>query len=226
MYALIHNSQLIQGPIKYNYRLINSDLEDLEVDAKVSPQDYENVPIQLDDVTFLLPAVQIIPSYDGRFSGVGNFHWEIIQEDGIPVRVEMTYTINDKSLDQIKAEYKAQVAPIRRERENTIIDVVIGSDVVPVSTSRESRLSFMSKLLSAPGPHNFKFDNGVWLQITTMELESIISQIDIKVQEAFDWEYEKLQEIDLCTTGEEVYSVILREPQEPVETPNALPTNN
>lgn len=226
MYALIHNSQLILGPIKYNYRMINSDLEDLEVNAKVSPRDYENVPIQLDENTHLLSAVEIIPSYDGRFSGLGNFEWEIIQENEVPVRVEMTYSINDKSLEQIKEEYKSQVTPIRREKENTVIDVVIGNNTISVSTSRESRLSFISKSLSSSGSYNFKFDNGIWLEVTTTELETIISQIDAKVQEAFDWEYLKLQEIDACISGEEVYAVILREPQEPVEGPNALPTNN
>lgn len=226
MYALIHNSQLILGPIKYNYRMINSDLEDLEVNAKVSPRDYENVPIQLDENTHLLSAVEIIPSYDGRFSGLGNFEWEIIQENEVPVRVEMTYSINDKSLEQIKEEYKSQVTPIRREKENTVIDVVIGNNTISVSTSRESRLSFISKSLSSSGSYNFKFDNGIWLEVTTTELETIISQIDLKVQEAFDWEYLKLQEIDACISGEEVYAVILREPQEPVEGPNALPTNN
>lgn len=226
MYALIHNSQLILGPIKYNSRMINGDLEDLEVNAKVSPRDYENVPIYFDDKTSLVSAVEIIPSYDGRFSGLGNFEWEIIQENEVPVRVEMTYSINDKSLEKIKEEYKSQVAPIRREKENTTIDVVIGNNTISVSTSRQSRLSFISKSVSSSGSYNFKFDNGIWLEVTTTELETIISQIDLKVQEAFDWEYSKLQEIDACVSGEEVYAVILREPQEPVEGPNALPTNN
>lgn len=226
MYALIHDSQLILGPIKYNYRLINSDLEELEIDKKVSPRDYENVPIHFDDKTSLVPAVEIIPQYNARFQGVGNFEWEIIKENDIPVRVEMTYTIGDKSLDQIKAEYKSQVIPIRKEKENTYIDVDLNGVTVSVYTGKEERLSLVSKLVASPGPHNFKFNNDVWMQITTTDLEYLISQIDLKVQEAFDWEYEKLQEIDACLTGEEVYNVILREPQEPVETPNALPANN
>lgn len=223
MYALIHDSQLILGPIGYNYRLINSELEELEIEQRVAPRDYENVPIQISENTYILPAVQIIPPYDSRFQSVSNFYWEIIQENDIPVRVEMTYTIVNKSLEQIKEEYKSQVAPLRRQKETTFIDITVKDVTVSVSTSRESRLAFVSKLIASSSPYNFKFSNDVWLEVTASELEYIISQIDAKVQEAFDWEYSKLQEIDACTTGEEVYNVILREP---METSNALPTNN
>ena len=218
MYALIHNSQLILGPIQWNYRLINGELEDLEVDARVSPRDYENVPFTFDENTYLIPAVQNIPEYDGRFQSVGNFDWEIIQENDVPVRVEFTYPILDKTLDQIKQEYKSQLPDIRRQKETQIIDVTLGETIVQVSTSREERVSFVSKLVSSPGPHNFKFENDVWLQITTTELEYVISQMDAKVQEAFDWEYSKVQEIDACETGEDVYNVVI---VEPVEEPDA-----
>ncbi len=227
MYALIHNSQLILGPIQFNYRLINSDLEELDIESRVSPRDYENVPIELDSATetFLLPVVEIIPPYDPRFQGVGNFEWNIIREDNIPVRIEMSYSINDRSLEQIKEEYRRQVVPIRKEKENTTIEIELNGSNVLVSTSREDRLSFVSKLMASPGTHNFKFIDGTWLEISTTELEYIISQIDLKVQEAFNWEYQKLQEIDACATGEEVYNVVLREPEQ-VEKSNALPTSN
>ena len=221
MYALIHNSQLILGPIQWNYRLINGELEELEIDARVSPRDYENAPFTFDENTYLIPAVQNIEQHDGRFQSVGNFDWEIIQEDDVPVRVEMTYAISNKTLDQIKQEYKSQLPDIRRQKETQIIDVTLGETIVQVSTAREERVSFVSKLVSSPGPHNFKFENNVWLQITTTELEYVISQIDAKVQEAFDWEYSKVQEIDACETGEDVYNVIIVEPVEEV-IPNAL----
>ena len=222
MYALIHNSQLILGPIRYNYRLINSELEDLEIEQRVGPRDFENVPLKIDDVTYLIPVTQIIPSHDSRFQSLGNFTWEVIIEDNNPIRVEMTYQINDKSLEAIKEEYKAQVAPIRREKETTTIEITLNENIIKVSTSRETRLNYVSKLVASSGPYNFKFGNNSWLEITKEELEYIISQIDSKVQEAFDWEFSKVQEIDACTTGEEVYDVVLREQ----ETPDAIPTNN
>ena len=221
MYALIHNSQLILGPIQYNYRMINGELEELEIESRVTPRDYENIPIRFDDFTFLVPVVQTIPEHDTRFQSVGNFTWEIIQENEIwPSGVEMTYPISNKTLEQIKEEYKTRLPDIRRQKETQIIDVTINDTIVQVSTAREERVSFVSKLVSSPGPHNFKFENNVWLQITTTELEYVISQIDAKVQEAFDWEYTKVQEIDACETGEDVYNVVIVEPVEEV-IPNA-----
>jgi len=60
-------------------------------------------------------------------------------------------------------------------------------------------LMLASKLSAAPGPHNYKFANA-WLEVTTENLQTIISEIDKVVQDAFDWELAKLQEIDACTT--------------------------
>lgn len=213
MYALIHESQLILGPIGYNYRMINSDLEELEIEERVSPRDYEKVPFQINENTYILPAIQIIPPHDSRFQSVGNFEWEIIKENDIPVRVEMTYRINDKTLDQIKEEYKTQVSPIRKKRENTNIQLTIDGAVVNIITSKQERLIYLNKLFSYTEPINFKFTDGIWALLTKADIEYIIQEIDKKVQEAFDWEYTKLQEIDDCTTGEEVYNVILVEPQ-------------
>jgi hypothetical protein len=222
MYAFIHDSQLIWGPIGFNYRLFNSELEELELVNRVLPKDYENVPIYFDEKTFILPVIQIIPPYDVRFQRVGNFEWEIIKENDIPVRVEMNYPIHDKTLDEIKDEYKQKLPPIRKEKENVFIDVEINGTIINISTHINERLSLVSKLIASPEPHNFKFNDGIWMQISTAQLEYIISQIDAKVQEAFDWEYLKIQEIDACTTGEEVYSVVLMEP----ENQDALSTNN
>ena len=111
----------------------------------------------------------------------------------------------------ISLDCYGMIPSTRRQKETQIIDVTINDTIVQVSTAREERVSFVSKLVSSPGPHNFKFENNVWLQITTTELEYVISQIDAKVQEAFDWEYTKVQEIDACETGEDVYDVVLIE---------------
>jgi hypothetical protein len=215
MYALIHDSQLLLGPIQYNYRLINSDLEDLEIEKRVSPRDYQNVPITLDanTSTYLLPAVQNVPEYDSRFQGVGNFEWEIIKENGIPVRVEFNYVIGDKTLEQIKEEYKSLVKPIRQQKENKILTLTINNTEIEVSTDREERAQFVTKLVSCSNvenaTHDYKFRNGAWSVIGCTEIQYILEQIDHEVQEAFDWEHTKLQEIDACTTGEEVYQVSL-----------------
>jgi hypothetical protein len=193
--------------------MINSELEELEVEERISPQSYTNIPIHFyDGLTHLLPLEKDIPPYDPKYHNVGNFSWEIIEENGVPTKVLLTYPTIEKTLEEVKTLRKQEVSPYRREKENTIITLTINGTAVEVSTSREERLLLASKLAASPGPHNFKFKN-TWLEITTAELQYILNQIDMKVQEAFDWEYTKLVEIDACETIDDVYAVVIREQQ-------------
>ena len=210
--ALIHNNSLELGPMGFNVRMINSELEDLEVEERISPQSYTDLPIHFsDNLTHLLPLEKVVPENDSKYHNIGNFGWEIIKENDVPVKVLLTYPITEKNLEEVKNIRKQEVSPYRREKENTIITLTINETAVEVSTSRDERLLLASKLAASPGPHNYKFYN-TWLEITTVELQYILNQIDIKVQEAFDWELGKLQEIDACLTIDDVYAVVIREP--------------
>ena len=209
--ALIHNNSLELGPMGFNVKYINADLEDLEVEERISPQSYTDLPIHFSDgLTHLVLIEKVVPENNPKYHNIGNFTWEIIKENEVPVKVLLTYPITDKTLEEVKELRKQEVSPYRREKESTIITLTVNNTEVQVSTSREERLLLASKLSAAPGPHNFKFSN-TWLEITTEQLQTIVSEIDVKVQEAFDWELSKLQEIDACETIESVYDVVIRE---------------
>jgi hypothetical protein len=209
--ALIHKNSLILGPMGFNVLMINFELEDLEVDGKVTPQSYQDLPIHFSDGdTHLLPIEKIIPEHNSKYHNVGNFIWEIVQENNVPVKVKFTYPIIDKTLEEVKFLRKQEVAPVRREKENTTISLTINDTEVEILTSREERVLLATKLSASPGPHNFKFQN-TWLEINTEQLQYILSEIDNVVQSAFDWEFAKLQEIDACETIDEVYEVIIVE---------------
>jgi hypothetical protein len=214
--ALINNNSMILGPIGFNVRMINSELENLELEDRISPQSYTDLPIHFSDgLTHLIPLEKDIPEHDLKYHNVGNFTWSIIEENNVPIKVLLTYPIINKTLEEVKSLRKQEVAPVRREKENTIITLTINQTEVQVSTSRDERILLSAKLSASPGPHNFKFDN-TWLQITTEQLQYVLTQIDIKVQEAFDWEFTKLQEIDACVTIDDVYDIVIREqPAEP-----------
>lgn len=210
MYALIHNSQLILGPIGYNYRLINAELEEHEIDERVNPRSYLNVPLKINENTFLLPITQKIPEYNSITHNVGDFNWNIVTDEfDNPTEVELIYAIQEKSLVAVKLEKQKQITQIRKRKENEMFDIEVDNEIITVSKSREERAVLISKMLSSPGPYNFKFKNGVWLEITSNTLGKIIQQIDEKVQEDFDWELEKNKELENCQTVEEVYNLIL-----------------
>jgi hypothetical protein len=217
MYALINGQELLLGPISFNYRMINSVLEeDLEVEFRVTSQDYQSVPLSFTEDIKILPARNDIPEYDPRFQSVSQTSHTISTTE-----VVFVYTVADKSLEQIKEEYKTAVAPERWNRENTTVTVTINDNEITVSTSRDNRLSLVSKLLSGDGPYNFKFNDGVWEEISKTDLQIILTEIDTVVQAAFDWELAKLAEIDACADGEAVYAVVIVPPVEPPVIPNA-----
>lgn len=210
MYTLINGQELLLGPVAFNYRMINSVLEEeLEVDFRVTSQDYLNVPLSFTEDIKILPSRNEIPEYDPRFQSVSQTSHTITDTE-----VVFTHTISDKPLEQIKAEYKAGVAPERWSKENTTVAVTINDKEITISTSRDNRLSIVSKLLSGDGPYNFKFDTGAWEEISKTDLQTILTEIDTVVQAAFDWELAKLAEIDACENGEAVYAVVIVPPVE------------
>jgi len=210
MYALINGQELLLGPIAFNYRMINSVLEEeLEVEFRVTSQDYQSVPLSFTEDIKILPARNEIPEHDSRFQTVSQTSHTITDTE-----VVFVYTVADKTLEQIKTEYKARVAPERWNKENTTVTVAINDNEITVSTSRDNRLSLVSKLLSSDGPYNFKFNDGVWEEISKTDLQTILTEIDTVVQTAFDWELAKLAEIDACVDGEAVYDVVIVPPVE------------
>ena len=217
MYALVNGQELLLGPISFNYRMINSVLEEeLEVDFRVTSQDYQNVPITFTEDIKILPTRIEIPEHDPRFQTVSQSSHEITDTE-----VVFYYGVSDKPLEQIKTEYKAAVAPERWNKENTTVTVTINGNEITVSTSRDNRLSIVSKLLSGDGPYNFKFNDGVWEEISKTDLQTILTEIDTVVQAAFDWELAKLAEIDACEDGEAVYAVVIVPPVVPPVISNA-----
>ena len=210
--ALIHNNSLILGPMGYNVRMINSELEELEVEETITTQSYTNIPIHFSDgLTHLLPLEKDIPPYDPKYYDVGNFTWEIIEENQVPTKVLLTYPIIEKTLEEVKTLRKSEVAPERWNKENTTVSVTLYNKTITVSTGRENRLALVSKVVSDGGMHNYKFDDGEWLEISSADLVTILNAIDDVVQAAFDWEYAKLAEIDACNTIGDVYDVVIIE---------------
>jgi hypothetical protein len=209
--ALVHDNSLILGPMGLNIRMINSELEDLELEDRISPQSFRELPIHFSDgLTHLVPINKDIPSHDLKYHNVGNFTWEIVRENDIPVSVKLIYVVTEKTLEEVKQLRKQEVPPIRKNKENTFITVFTNGNSIEVSTSREERLILTSKLSSLSGTCNYKFKN-TWASVTSEDLQQVINQIDTVVQQAFDWELQKLNEIDACQTIDDVYNVVLIE---------------
>lgn len=203
MFALINDNQLILGPIEFNYRLINSTLEDdLEINYKISPSDYLNVPLIITENIKLLKAQKILPPFDPNYEEIFLSSYDVIDN-----QVIFKYEKREKDFNIVKDYYKSLISAERWRRETfNHQEISINGINILVSTSRESRISLISKLTSGNGPYKFKFGEN-WIEITSEDIKNIISKIDEKIQLDFDWEYEKLIEIDLCSSLSELQKI-------------------
>lgn len=205
--ALIHNNQLILGPLPFNVRMINSELKDLGLNEAIGTQDQQNIPIHfMDGLTHLLIADKVIQPCDSRYYKIVDFNWSIINEGEAPVKVLFTYPLISKTLEEVKSEIKKEVSLERKRKEDKIINLNLNGVDIEVSTSREERQSMSSKLSASPGVHKFKFKN-IWLEITEQELQYVINEVNKSIQDEFDWEFNKHLEIDECQSIEEIYNL-------------------
>lgn len=230
MYALVNKEILLLGPIKFNTRMFNSELDDIaeeydiEIGKKITLNDEGQVPLNVftnDEVDlWILPTETQQPNFnpDTEFI-IGPTHQVTPQE-----KVSFTWTVQDKTLEQVKSEKISKLPEIRYNKEQTgIVTYTLEGNDIEVSTSRENRLSLISKSSSINSESNYKFGEN-WVTVSNTDLQNIISLIDTKVQEFFDWELSKINEINSCTDVESVINVVIQEPVE--EIPDVLQSNN
>lgn len=208
MFALVNENELLLGPIQFNYRLINSVLEEeLDLDYRIGPSDYSKVPLSITDNVKLLYAVEDKPSFNQKYEEIFLYKYEISED-----KVIFCYEKQEKNLDLIKQEHKNIISSERWHRENSrYLDICINDTNIKVPINRETRISLITKLTSGNEPYNFKFGD-VWMEVTHEDLKTIISKIDEKVQEHFDWEFSKIKEIDLCTSTSEIEAIDFFDP--------------
>jgi|SaaInlV_120m_DNA_3_1039746.scaffolds.fasta_scaffold26738_2 hypothetical protein len=208
MYALVEDNQVLLGPIGFNYRLINSVLEEeLEIPNRVSSLDYRRVPFNITDNVRIIPAKNEEPFEFDPFCHIKTGPTVAVYDN----EAVFTYSKQDKPLEQVKEEYKSLVSPVRKRKENEHINLTVNDTEIIVSLSRGIRASLTTKLISSDGPYNFKFSGDNWILVTKENLQYIVTKIDEKVQELFDWELDKKREIDTCTSVEEIRNVVINE---------------
>lgn len=212
MFALVNNTELLLGPIEFNYRLFNSVLEEeLEIDARIKPSDYINVPLTITDSVKLLNVVEDKPYYDEKYEKISLVSYEVLEDN-----VTFHYEKGEKDLDLIKKEHRDIISAERWNRENfSYIDLNINNTDIKVSTSRENRISLISKLSSGNGPYNFKFGD-TWLQITSEDIKTIIGKIDEKVQEFFDWEHSITNQINSSSSSDQIQAIDFFDPNKKI----------
>ena len=197
MYVLTHNDRVLLGPINFNSRMFNSEIEDeLEIVTNIRPSDVNNVPLDLGDglkIRFATETRDIINSKIQVHTGP---FWEFTETTG-----NAHYVAADKSIDIVKQELKEVLAAERYRREISGAKTTIQGLEVTVETARGIRDVFVQQFLLLPedGTTTWKFQEG-WLTLTKSELGQCVQAGVSKVQSAFDWEASVVILIDSATT--------------------------
>lgn len=113
-------------------------------------------------------------------------------------RITVTYTVTDKTLDEIKEDFKKQLADHRWTIETRGITVFGNS----IKTDRESQATLSAAYTSLKNglltQTDWKSDSG-WTTVTLVELEPIASAVANHVSQCFSAEKTVSNSIDLLT---------------------------
>jgi hypothetical protein len=230
-YAIIHKNNVIQTMLKFNTRMINSILKDeLEIEGiNVFLPDEEKIPWIINEDTKILAIAEIKPEYNPKIEELVGPTWEIYdpQTNTKPEYTSMvaiaTYTVKPLLLEIAQANLKQQLSSERKLREIKNVKLTVQNQEVTVSTDKDSRSVLAAKILSiGEGTVKWKFPE-CWMDLNKTDLEFIVSEIDKVVQDAFDWEFSKLNEIQSAQNHEEINNIIIREQP---EIPNDLLQGN
>jgi len=152
----------------------------------------------------ILPCREIYPSYNLKIEWLSGPIFQIDEN-----LVIATYEVKPLDLDVAKGNLIDKLPSARYAKEVQSINIELNDLVLTIITDRETRAVYANKLIGmGENTINWKFPEG-WLTLNKADLEYIIQQIDLAVQEAFDWELSKLNEIKVCKTLEEIDRIVI-----------------
>ena len=206
MYVLENNNIVINGPRVWNYHSFEATLEDdLEIITKLPLKKEDHEIITINENTHIYKAELISPEYNCNFEYLNGPIWEFTT--GIAVG---TYVKENYDIDTIKGKLKNIVTANRYQKEISGITATIQGINITIDTSRDGRNIFVQKfvLMNDTDSVEWKFPES-WLTLSKIELGEIISIGASYIQSQFDWEKNKLLEIETLQTIDELKLVDL-----------------
>lgn len=192
-YILAENRQIIHlGPIHWRYRIIQSELNELEV-AFTLPQ-IEQGYIKISDTLEIFPITQEnIPIYDTSFEILSGPFYNYAEKS-----VELYYNVSALDLTAIKQNLKQRVSTERYRKEISGTSIKINGVEIKLDTTREGRIKYSSMMYAGANSINYKYNNE-FILLTTADVENIINSINEHIQKQFNWEKNMFDTIDSST---------------------------
>jgi len=207
MYVLVHKQRVIVGPMAWNRAMFSGALNKLNITTVLPRKDPTDLPIVFDADTKLCSAVLEYPEHNPKIEYLHGPFWNFDEPTAVG-----TFQILETPIEFIKGNLKATVATERYNREIAGTTATIQNMAVTVDTNRGSRDIFVQQylLMSENDVVNWKFPEA-WLTLTKSDLGIAVAAGVAHVQAQFNWELEKNEEIDACTTAAELDAVVIVE---------------
>jgi hypothetical protein len=205
MYVLIHKNRVVVGPMSWNSGMFNGALERLKINHQLSRKEPQSFPIDIDENTKICRSEYQYPEYNRKTQYAHGPFWDFSSDVAIG-----TFEVKETPVELIKSTLISQIAQVRYEKEISGTQVTIQNTEVSVTTNRGNRDVFVQKFVVMQDEEtaNWKFTE-TWLTLTKADVGVIVTAITQHVQNAFDWEKAKVEEINNCSTSEELDAVVL-----------------
>lgn len=209
LYVLVQDGYVINGPRLWNRRSFESTLqEDVEISFQLPQNKTDETPIEIATGVRILPARLETQNFNSKIEYLDGPFWNFDNDYATGSYVKVP-----NELGAAKAAVKLIVADNRWKKEtNGILHTVQNTEVF-ITTARGDRDIFFQKYLMMTNNETvtWKFNN-IWLDLSKSELAEIVAAGALHVQESYDWERLKIQEIDACATLQELDTVDLGYP--------------
>lgn len=191
MFVIVYKNNVILGPMIWNAGRFKTVIEEdceITVSLPSSNQGYYEIN---DDIKIYPVQTTPNPSYDSRTEFLNGPYYDFV--DGVAIsRMEV------HQLDIVAAQnfVKADAAHTRWKKQNSGIQYNINGTDYTFPTDLQTKSTFHQYVTADVDNLNWKVDQDTWITLSKSDIKNIFVAIVNHVQSAFDWEADKLLEIN------------------------------
>lgn len=195
-YALVDTNKIVVGPRDYHQHFFKEYLDNNSVSFDLPILYDEKNPIVVTDTISIIPVEDpSTPALLPVTEQLAGPYWSIT-----PELITGYYDVADVPLDAAKNTMKSIIADARYKKETSTIKVTIQNTEVSIPTNRGFDRDIWVQSLLLIGDDStklFKFPfEGLWLELTKSDVQTIVDAIQEHVQEAFVWERGQVAVLD------------------------------
>ena len=207
-YLLVENKQIIHlGPIAWRPRFFQSELDDQEINFKISPAEPELGYVNINDSfeIFAIITDSQPEGYDPRYYDLAGPYYTYVDN-----QAHSRHDMVLKPISQVQEQLKQITMNLRYQKEIAGTKVTIQGTEVSVDTNRGSRDVFVQQYMLMPADQTtiWKFPE-VWLTLTKADLGACVAAGVTHVQAAFNWESSTVASIMAASTMSELQALEL-----------------